>query len=391
MIKQTHIFYLRSLLGICHLMLASESRLSFVLPKAQLRVTTRHHKLQVLKSTKNNGKDALDSEQVTYYLDQNGRPVDHHKSPTLLGVPIHNSNNSMSTTFTSKMINLQTPHSGRKFRPTHPATHKNSTVRSFINKISFRNNRRFTEGWYYRLTLPQYNESFVFIFSIEDAGRYVRGNSSSANLQKRRSKLDRLKRLVRREKVKSPLTLACMQLLGPQDTYLVQSDDDDTKFWGWKYAQGLGCTFEWIHNNHTDIAAMSPEEWREKVQTGFQILPFHFQGRLSGHDGTMGGVKANQGIPGCAEYDFEVRPVAGWGNYPPLSSSVGSESNVSTTANDDRQFSTAGWLANYPVFEPHWQITMANARASGTLYWNGTKYTFEDAPFYGEKNWGEPK
>ena len=50
---------------------------------------------------------------------------------------------------------------------------------------------------YYRLTLPEYNESFVFVFSIEDAGRWVRGK-------------------------KSPLTLACMQLLGPDDTYLVQ-------------------------------------------------------------------------------------------------------------------------------------------------------------------------
>ena len=60
-----------------------------------------------------------------------------------------------------------------------------------------RSNRRFTEGWYYRLTLPECGESFVFIFSIEDAGRYVKGRPS-------------------------PLSLACMQLLGPGDTYLVQ-------------------------------------------------------------------------------------------------------------------------------------------------------------------------
>jgi tocopherol cyclase len=243
-----------------------------------------------------------------------------------------------------------------------------------------RNNRRFTEGWYYRLTLPQYNESFVFIFSIEDAGRYV-GSST----HDKTSKLSRLQRLLGKRKVKSPLTLACMQLLGPQDTYLVQSDEDDTKFWGWKYAQGLGCTFEWKHANHTDVAAMMPEEWREEVQSGFQILPFHFLGRLDGHDGTLGGVKSGQGLHGKAEYDFTVQPVAGWGNYPPLSSKAG---NVATE-NDNRQFSTAGWLANYPVFEPHWQITMAHARASGTLNWNGTIYEFQDAPFYGEKNWGK--
>eukprot|EP00956_Cyclotella_meneghiniana_P043466 scaffold271531_cov99-Cyclotella_meneghiniana.AAC.2 len=208
-------------------------------------------------------------------------------------------------------------------------------------------------------------------------------NSYSSN---EKSKLSRIRRLFRRRKrVKSPLALSCMQLLGPRDTYLVQSDEDDTKFWGWKYAQGLGCTFEWKGDNHTDITAMMPEEWRDKVQTGFQVLPFHFQGRLNGHDGTLGGVKANQGISGTAEYDFTVRHIAGWGNYSPLSNEGSSKSE---SIDIGRQFSTAGWLANYPVFEPHWQITMANARATGSLNWNGTVYHFQDAPFYGEKNWG---
>lgn len=216
------------------------------------------------------------------------------------------------------------------------------------------------------ITPPECNESFVLIFSIEDAGRWIKGK-------------------------KSPLTLAALQMLGPDDKYLVQSDEDDTKFWGWKDAQGLGCTFEWKDefingkgDETEDIAAISPSEWRKAVKSGFQILPFHFQGRLDGHDGSMGGVKANQGIPGSANYDFTIQPVAGWGNYPPLSSS-------SSTTDDEsnyKQHSTAGWLASYPVFEPHWQITMAHARATGSINWNGTLYEFQDAPFYGEKNWG---
>ena len=37
-----------------------------------------------------------------------------------------------------------------------------------------------------------------------------------------------------------------MQMLGPDDTYLVQSDEDDTKFWGWKdTTPALGLTFDW--------------------------------------------------------------------------------------------------------------------------------------------------
>ena len=80
-------------------------------------------------------------------------------------------------------------------------------------------------------------------------------------------------------------------------------------------------------------------------------------------------MKANQGKPGSAEFDFDVTPVAGWGNYPPLSS-IGNETFVDESlpnSNHYRQYSTAGWLASYPVFEPHWQITMAHARAKDPL------------------------
>jgi tocopherol cyclase len=195
-----------------------------------------------------------------------------------------------------------------------------------------------------------------------------------------------------------------MQMLGPGDTYLVQSDEDDAKFWGWKHAQALGCTFEWKNafveetggkEDLVNFAALAPEEWRRAVQSGFQILPYHFQGRLCGHDGMLGGVKVNQGkAKGIVEYDFEIHPVAGWGNYPPLTSSPDTNNVTSAKEHDEknkhyRQLSTAGWLASFPVFEPHWQVTMAHARASGCLNWNGTVYNFKDAPFYGEKNWGE--
>ncbi len=345
-----------------------------------------------------------------YLLDEYGRPI----------------------SIKSKLMVLQTPHSGRKFRQTRvDLTDAGSGIGSLRSRLRFcfnqlmqrlwrrryshidqryprrrrrrtrknTNRKRFTEGWYYRLTLPTYNESFVFIFSIEDAGRVLSDGTT-----------------------KSPLTLACMQLLGPSDTYLVQSDDEDTKFWGWKHMQALGCTFEWKedylakiggdpHDGGSDnaedyIAAMTPEEWREAVSSGFQVLPFHFQGRLHGHDGTLGGVGANQGVPGWAEYDFSLRHVAGWGDYPPLLSNSttncfsdgdnalpmntqrGNRAN-SINSNKFRQYSTAGWLASFPVFEPHWQITMAHSRASGSINWNGTTYKFDDAPFYGEKNWGK--
>jgi len=53
-----------------------------------------------------------------------------------------------------------------------------------------------------------------------------------------------------------------------------------------------------------------------------------------------------------------------------------------------RQFSTAGWLAALPVFEPHYQVLMAHGEASGTVEWRGRTFRFEGAPCYTEKNWG---
>jgi len=46
-------------------------------------------------------------------------------------------------------------------------------------------------------------------------------------------------------------------------------------------------------------------------------------------------------------------------------------------------------LSSFPVFEPHWQVTIADALASGSVNWNGTQYKFQDQPFYAEKNWGD--
>lgn len=48
-----------------------------------------------------------------------------------------------------------------------------------------------------------------------------------------------------------------------------------------------------------------------------------------------------------ARWEYSTRPLYGWGN-------VGS-----------KQKSTAGWLAAFPVFEPHWQICMAGGLSTG--------------------------
>ena len=51
-----------------------------------------------------------------------------------------------------------------------------------------------------------------------------------------------------------------------------------------------------------------------------------------------------------ARWEYSTLPVYGWGD-------VGST-----------QKSTAGWLAAFPVFEPHWQICMAAGLSTGICY-----------------------
>ncbi len=49
---------------------------------------------------------------------------------------------------------------------------------------------------------------------------------------------------------------------------------------------------------------------------------------------------------------------------------------------------TMGIFSYLPVFEPGWQILMAQGSASGWVEWQGERYGFEQAPTYAEKNWG---
>jgi tocopherol cyclase len=238
----------------------------------------------------------------------------------------------------------QTPHSGRHFRPSHPAYKRTRWRSQLLPRPS--KHRRFTEGWYYRLTIPEEEVSFAFIISIEDPGQ------------------------------NSPLTLVCLQVIGPNDEYLVQGDRSDSKFWAWKNQQGLGHVFSYRDgfSNKDRMqfkTALKQSVWNEVVESGFQVLPTSLLGRLRGRDGTKGEILDTDGEIYSCDFSFAVEPLCGWGG---------------TTA--DEQKSTAGWLSSFPIFEPHWQVTLADARATGSVTWKGTTYQFRDAPFYAEKNWG---
>jgi tocopherol cyclase len=117
--------------------------------------------------------------------------------------------------------------------------------------------------------------------------------------------------------------------------------------------------------------ALSDQEWDDAVESGFQVLPTSLRGRVRGRDGTKHDILDTHGETLSCDFDMTIQPLCGWGG---------------TTLSDQK--STAGWLSSFPVFEPHWQITLADARATGRVTWKGRVYSFTNAAFYAEKNWG---
>ena len=61
---------------------------------------------------------------------------------------------------------------------------------------------RFFEGWYYRVTLPKWGQTFAFMYSIDDpiGGKFCSGGAA--------------------------------QILGPNDEYLCRTFPNVKQFWG---------------------------------------------------------------------------------------------------------------------------------------------------------------
>ena len=204
---------------------------------------------------------------------------------------------------TNKLQSTQTPHSGYHWDGS---------------------SRRFFEGWYYRVTLPQNSTTFAFMYSIEDpiGGKMHSGGAA--------------------------------QILGPLDEYLWRTFPDVKRFWASQSDLQFG------HWGSTDLSIppilLLPLEFERHIQQGYQAT-----------------ATWNQGIirdPASDRYclwQYEIKPLYGWGDR------------------GKPQQSTAGWLSSLQIFEPGWQILMAHGLASGWIEWNGKRYEFTDAPAYGEK------
>lgn len=221
---------------------------------------------------------------------------------------------------------LRTPHSGYHFDGTA---------------------RKFFEGWYFKVSIPEVRQSFCFMYSVE-----------SPAFTKKLSRLE--------ESQYGPrFTGVGAQILGADDKYICQFTEESHNFWGSRDELSLGNTFLGSKNMLPPKKEIPPQEFNQTVLEGFQVTPLWHQGFIR-DDGRTNYAK----IVKTARWEYSTRPVYGWGN-------VGS-----------KQKSTAGWLAAFPVFEPHWQICMAGGLSTGWIEWDDKRFEFKDAPSYSEKNWG---
>ena len=188
--------------------------------------------------------------------------------------------------------------------------------------------RRFFEGWYYRVTLPRQRQTFAFMYSIEDP---IGGKAHSGG---------------------------AAQILGPDDRYLCRTFPDPKQFWAWSHQLGLGHSRNQSPTRNPHF--VNANDFETQIQEGYQATATWHQGKL-------------RDIPGdryAAHWQYSIQPLYGWGNF------------------NSFQQSTAGWLSFLPIFEPGWQILMAHGLATGWIEWYGQRYAFSNASAYSEKNWG---
>ncbi|OLP17575.1 tocopherol cyclase [Leptolyngbya sp. 'hensonii'] len=201
---------------------------------------------------------------------------------------------------------LQTPHSGY---------HGNGRDECFF------------EGWYFRLTLPQSDRSFAFMYSIAHPGRNGLDHGGAA------------------------------QFLSSEAEYCCRTFPNLCQFWAWNHTLGLGQGRSTTPSRKATY--LTPDDFEQQIHEGYQVTATHHQGKL--YDPPSGQ---------WLRWQYQVQPVYGWGNPKQW------------------QQSTAGWLSCLQIFEPGWQILMAQGWATGYLDWRGQRYEFVNAPAYAEKNWG---
>jgi tocopherol cyclase len=148
-----------------------------------------------------------------------------------------------------------------------------------------------------------------------------------------------------------------MQVITPSQTISIESKDVST----------------FTADSHTlDVQSFFPKATAttEAGRSYFRLTTEGASGKIvSSADGK------NNKKRGGVDFDFTIQPEVGWGT-------------------SERQYSVAGFLAAFPVFEPHYQVLLSRGRVpKGYLTADEdetrtTTYDLTNATMYLEKNWG---
>jgi tocopherol cyclase len=184
--------------------------------------------------------------------------------------------------------------------------------------------RAFFEGWYFRFTLPDSRESASLIYHVYDP---------DAKDSKRAS--------------------AGAQVCAPNGKYLYKTHPRPKDFEGSPRALEFGLKYD--DGGYFETTREGTRHAGSLTSAG------------ESEDGPWSGKKSAREI----SWDITVTPLRGWGG--------GEGANM---------VSPAGWMTALPVFEPHWQVTMAHGLASGWIETDGERVELCECPAYSEKNWG---
>ncbi len=144
----------------------------------------------------------------------------------------------------------------------------------------------------------------------------------------------------------TPASGGAVQILGPDEQYFCRSLPDLSRFWAWQHQLGHG------HSRTGPSAEL-------------------YRVTATSHKGQFWDPASARTV----RWHYSLEPVYTWGvPYQPQS--------------------TAGWLSQFQIFEPGWQILMAHGWATGWFDWvdaagkSIVRFDFEQVPAYAEKNWG---
>lgn len=178
--------------------------------------------------------------------------------------------------------------------------------------------RRFFEGWYFKVTLPGEAQAFALIYSIEDPKKKENGGGDGAACAPLPSSSS--------SSSSDSKPGVGVQIMGPEDSYLIQYDADVSKFWAKDPELALGACFEAKKKGEGEGeaagggAALAPlpppsgpvpaAEFDRGVELGFQATATWHQGSVrSREEGASGSLRSTVGR---ARWAFRVEPVLGW-------------------------------------------------------------------------------